>query len=209
MPPTTAKTLSTLASIALLSACSETIIDNTSTTTTPTATLTNLAPGSAAVSGGIFSATSGGTTVTLPASGFTLNGQTAWSNGTTRANSYASASVTAVGGIHNNTVFSGITGTLGTIPTTGSATYTGRYAVNTQSSSNSAPITMSVDYAGGTVSSTGSALTVNGTISGSTVSGTVGFAGKTAPLTGGFYGTNELAGAFSGNDIGGVVYGTR
>ena len=201
------KTLPPVLAMTLLGACSATIIDDTSWLTSNP--LTNVAPGTAALSSGFHSVTSGGTTITLPATGFTLNGQTAWSDGTNRAGSYVSPSATAIGGIQGTTVFSGVSGTLGVRPASGTATYAGRYSAHAQTVSNNGILSLDVDYGAGTVTATNTTVAIAGTISGGNVTGTVTFNGATAPMVGGFYGTNEIAGAFSGNDIGGIFYGTK
>ena len=110
--------------------------------------------------------------------------------------------------MQDGSVFAGISGTLGTVPTTGLAIYTGRYGVNTASISQSSPLELTADFDAGTIADNTDDITVEATISGSQIEGTVTFEGDTANLSGGFYGTNEVAGAFAGDEIGGVIYGT-
>lgn len=178
----------------------------TAVPTTPTTPA--IVVGSAVNTGGAYSVVQGTTTTTLPPVAFTLNGQRAWSTATTKANAYESANVLAIGGVQNGTEFAGVSGALGTVPATGTATYTGRYAVNTALLSQSGPLELNADFAGGTIADNTSAIDVAGTITGSQFAGTVTFGGDTADLSGGFYGTNEMAGAFVGDNIGGVIYGS-
>jgi hypothetical protein len=164
--------------------------------------------GSAANTGGAYSVVQGTTTTTLPSGGFSLNGQPAWATGTTRANAYESGNVLAIGGVQSGTSFAGISGTPGAVPATGTATYTGRYAVNSAASSQSGALALNADFDAGTIADNTTAIDVAGTITGSEFAGTVTFGGDTADLSGGFYGTNEMAGAFAGDNIGGVIYGS-
>lgn len=180
--------------------------DSTAVPTAPTTPA--IAVGSAANTGGVYSVVQGTTTTTLPSGAFTLNGQPAWATGTTRANAYESANVLAIGGVQSGTAFAGISGTPGVVPTTGTATYTGRYAVNSAASSQSGPLVLSANFGSGTIADNTAAIDVVGTITGSEFAGTVTFGGNTADLSGGFYGTNEMAGAFAGDNIGGVIYGS-
>lgn len=179
---------------------------STAVPTTPTTPA--IAVGSAAKTGGVYSVVQGTTTTTLPPVGFTANGQPAWATATTKANAYESANVLAIGGVQNGTEFAGVSGTPGAVQATGTATYTGRYAVNTASSSQSGPLELNANFGAGTIADNTSAIDVAGTITGSQFAGTVTFGGDTADLSGGFYGTNEMAGAFAGDNIGGVIYGS-
>lgn len=203
--------LPALLSLTALTACgsSETVNITSSgssiTTTTPPVTT----PGSAALVNGSFVTTQGTYVTTLPSTNVTLNGQKAWISGDTRANAYEGTNVIAVGGLKDDTPFSGITGTTSAPVISGtSALYSGRYAVNAPTGTQSGNFDMTADFSGGTVSGTTGTFSVSGTITGNDFAGTAQYGSESAELKGGFYGTKDMAGVFSGNAIGGVIYGS-
>ena len=163
---------------------------------------------------GTYVVTQGTTVTNLPATNVNINGQKAWrtgfNGGTFNGDSYAGTDVLAIGGVTaDGQPFAGISGTQTAAPT-GNATFTGRYAV-TQSngSSVSGVLTMDFDLADSTLTNDGGDLGIDATVSGGEVTGLVTYDGSSAELEGGFYGTNEVAGAFNGTGLGGIIFGTR
>lgn len=197
--------LSTIAACAGLAACSS------ATTTTPTAPTTTNIGGQAAHVGATYSATQVGVLTDIALTPTNSNGLLKWLDfgGGIRAFGYESANVLAIGGYNNNTFIKGLTGELSSPPQTGTASYTGRYAVAQSSSLTDAPISIDVDFNALTFQDTTSFIDVLGTITGQQFTGTVTYAGTTAPLEGGFFGTNEMVGAFGNSTIAGVFYGTK
>ncbi len=148
---------------------------------------------------------------------------------------YENADVIAIAVMNSITLetIAGISGTAAaSLPTTGTAIlYSGGFSVNHYFEPGvsvsfvrnlSGPLTTNVDFEAGTFSGQGTAigkldsptLSISGAISGTTLSGTATFAGAdgfsgsgTAPLSGGFYGTNILAGVYQNTDITGVIWG--
>ena len=165
---------------------------------------------------GSYTILQGDETIELPASNVFFNGQTAWqtgfNGGVDDADSFISDDVIAIGGVTgDDTVFSGITGTLGDAPT-GDATFDGRYAVNNVSGAGqTGALSLAFDLAASTLTSTsGSTFVVVGEVTSSgAISGTIAFGGETADFEGGFYGANDVAGAFNNTTIGGVFFGTN
>ncbi len=79
-------------------------------------------------------------------------------------------------------------------------------------------LTTNVDFSNGTLQGSGtgtfgSSLQINGTIIGGKFNGTVSFSalesgGQTvAPMTGGFFGWNTMAGIYKGGTVAGVFFG--
>ena len=163
---------------------------------------------------GTYTVTHGSDVVNLPASNVILNGQKGWRNGFNggdfNADSYAVTNVLALGGVTpGGDPFAGFSGTTSSAPTA-SATFTGRYSLaETDRSAHSAPLTLNFDASEGRLSNVGGNLTVAAVASGGDLAGTVNYGGDEATLSGGFYGTNKVAGAFNGDTYGGVLYGTR
>ncbi len=194
-------------------------------------------PGTAQSSGGTYSVTQSGATVSLPAPGAAIaDGMMVWSDsaGTHKGFVYDSADVVAVAVMNTTTheTTAGITGTAAaSVPTTGTAIYSGGFSADYYRAQTgkpnyvrnlSGPFTSNVDFAAGTISGQGTAvgtfdnptLAISGTISGTEFSGTATFANAnefpgngTVPLAGGFYGTNTLAGVYQGTDVTGVIWG--
>ena len=119
-----------------------------------------------------------------------------------------------------NKIYSVITGTAAaSVPTSGTANYSGRYAlIRLTAAHGGTPWgyqeaqTSNVDFGAGTIVGSGgpNGFAYNATISGTSRSGTMQFNGDgavTAPLEGGFYGTNTLVGAFTSPTIVGHFYG--
>lgn len=206
----------TLACVAVLSACGgggsnpfETVDDPVDDTPFAAGAVTQNANGS-------FTIVQDGETVVLPASSFNLNGELAWqtgfNGGVDNANSFITDDVTAIGGVTGDgVVFSGITGTLADVPT-GDATFDGRYSVNvTSGASQSGALSMTFDLAANTLNSvSGSTFEVDGDAgTDGSITGTVAFGGETADFEGGFYGDDDVVGAFNSDTIGGVFQGAK
>jgi hypothetical protein len=158
--------------------------------------------------------TDGAKTVTVPVLATKFNGQPAWiASGATRAAGYTDSAgkIVAIGGVDNGVGFRGVNGLADAAPT-GNATFTGRYSVvkSTGAGFNGGPLTLSYNLSGNSITNVGGNLTVSGTVSptDSAISGSVIYNGDSATLEGGFSGDN-VAGAFSSNDIGGVIYGSK
>ena len=119
-----------------------------------------------------------------------------------------------------NKNYSIITGTpTPNVPTSGSATYAGQSIVIRTTAAHggnpysfTAPQTSNVDFGAGTVIGSGfDGFAYTATISGTSINGTMQFTADgavTAPLEGGFYGTDKLAGVFSAPTIVGHFFGT-
>lgn len=143
---------------------------------------------------------------------------------------YKTADVLAIAGKDiagpSYTTYAGISGTPSTtVPTTASGTYTGRFNVSfyrggtlNQTYWSGGPFTTNVDFDTGTLTGSGTGgvngnLTVTGTLSGAYFNGTADFtalefAGATnVPMTGGFYGANDVVGILQDGQVAGVFYG--
>jgi len=191
-----------------------------STATTVTAPVSVPSVGSAA-----YDATTGGYSVTVNGTttdmGIRTNltlGGLIWDNADTLAFAFTNADVeAAAGGLikPTTTTFAGVTGTAGTVPTSGSATYAGRIGlvgvdpIRGNSVYTNSLLELTADFAGLTVSQNTGSVTIAGTISGSAFTGTVGWSGLSAPMAGGFYGTNTAAGAFASAELAGAFLGTK
>jgi len=195
---------------------------------------TSYVPGVAGNAGGTYSVTQNGTTTTLPAPGATLsNGMQVWDGtaGSYKGYAYDSADVVAIALMDtaSHATSTGISGTASTsVPLTSTATYTGGFSADYYSTNKvnyvrnvDGTFTSNVDFGAGTFSGNGVSigvynnptLSVSGTITGAEINGTATFAGSgytgsaTAPLTGGFYGTNTLAGVFQNATVAGLIWG--
>jgi hypothetical protein len=201
---------------AVLSACSST---TTSTPTPPATPATTDIGGQATHVGSTYSATQAGALTAIPSAAGSSNGQPFWMN--TGAGiaiyGYESSNVLALGGINSNTLIKGVTGVLSSPAQTGTATYSGRYSVVTKhlsgsgiGSASTGLMSYYVDFGAGTLAgSIGSGVVANANINGQQFTGTFTYNGTSAPLEGGFFGTNEMAGAFGNASIAGVIYGTK
>ena len=197
----------TIAACAGLAACSS--------TTTPTINI----GGQAAHVGTTYSADVSGVLTDITVSPVMPSGQPIWADTAagTRIAGYESANVLAIGGFNNGQLIQGLTGVLSSPPQTGTATYSGftRFA-DTGSAAAAAvanlAISMAVDFNAGTFSNTATGPSIVGTITGQQFTGTFqigGSSGALVPMTGGFFGTNEMAGTFGNSTIAGVIYGTK
>ena len=146
-----------------------------------------------------------------PATGPTINGVQIdrWSDvGGVTAATYSDVNVVAVGGTDLGTYFAGITGTTTpALPTTGTASYTGRYSLVVSGGSFTANLNLTADFAAGTITDTSPTIVVNGTITGGDVTGTVDYLGQSGTLKGGFYNhaAGGVVGAVLGTNIAGVI----
>ena len=201
-------TLMTLASVAVLTACGGSGTNPFDTVDDPTVDLT--VDGVTANGDGSFTIVDSGVAFELSASSTTLNGQTAWINSSERAASYIDGNVTAIGGFLDGETFSGITGTLGTVPT-GDATYNGRYDYITAAASTNGALELTFSFDDNTLlTDDDSDLVVNGVVAtDGTITGTVAVDDVTTDFSGGFFGTNAVAGAFDDDTAAGVFYGTN
>lgn len=176
---------------------------------TPVALSPPLVEGVERLDDGTYVVTQDSIGTTLPATTERLSGQIVWRNiDGVRATSFAGTDVLAFGGFINGNDISAITGTQTAAPT-GNATFTGK--VNYQTPTLQASSDLRLNYAAdtGAVTNIGGLVTVAATTTDAALSGTVTFLGATATLTGGFYGTNEIAGSFADEGLAGVIFGTQ
>jgi hypothetical protein len=166
------------------------------------------------LSNGTFEIDTGSETFILPAATTTLNGQSSWlfgNNPSIRGGTYTSSSVLAVGGVNDGRAFGAITGTQ-MAPPVMNINYAGRITLVDATGAAELPISLVFDSNAGTLDASGASLsgtsyTVAGTVSGNDIGGSVTYNGNTAPLDGGFYGTNEAVGTFASDEIGGLFFG--
>jgi len=135
------------------------------------------------------------------------------------ARGFTNADVTAIGGMTEGvarTPFAGVTGTFGSVPTSGTATYSGDITFiypspisTTATDFRTRTLSLTADFATGAVSQNFDGVVISGNITANAFTGTVAWSGKTAPLAGGFYGTNTAAGAFSSAELAGAFLGTK
>lgn len=159
---------------------------------------------------GTYTITQGDREITLLADDtVTLNGQRAWLGDDERAQAFESDNVIAIGGVDaDRTPFAAISGSVGEAPT-GDATFTGRYAVLQGEDYESAALTLNYELDTGAITNDGGDLTVDATATEVNITGTVEYAGETGNLEGNFFGDDEIAGAFTGETMGGIIYGTQ
>lgn len=189
-----------------------------SSTTTPTTPTINIG-GQAAHVGTTYSADVSGVLTDITVSPIMSSGQPIWVNvpAGTRIAGYESANVLAIGGFNNGQLIQGLTGVLSSPPQTGTATYSGftRWAdIGSAAAAGvtNLPISMAVDFNAGTFSNTAAGPNIIGTITGQQFTGTFqigGVSGALVPMTGGFFGTNEMAGTFGNSTRAGVIYATK
>lgn len=203
------KSLPLIAAFAGLAAC--TSPSTTSGPTAPTGPTTTNIGGQAAHVGSTYSATQAGALTAITAPTSSLNGQPLWFNSasSTEIAGYESANALAIGGFNSGTLIKGTTGVLSSPAQTGTATYTGRYSMTTPSSLSSGALAIDVNFNSNTFADATAGVMISGNITGQTFSGTFAKNGQIAPLAGGFFGTNEMAGAFGNDFIAGVIYGTK
>ena len=183
--------------------------------------------------GGIYSITQNGTTTRIPAAQnpTIFNGMTAWtsSGGPHKGYVYDSSDVLAISvmDMATNETIAGISGIAATsVPTSGAASYTGGFSSTYVRAdvggvwNADGSFTTNVDFGSGAIigsgtGATGSSLSVTGTVSGVQFNGTATYASTgytgvaTAPLTGGFYGTNTMAGVYQNADVAGIIWGVQ
>jgi len=191
---------------AAVGACSST------TPTTPVVPVATDIGGQATHVGSTYSAIQDGALTAIPGSPSTFNGQPLWLNTGTHTviAGYESSNVLALGGYNSGSLIKGVTGVLSSPAQTGTATYVGRYVLVSPSTEASSALNTDVDFGAGTIAaSTPSGIVVSGTITGQQYAGTVTVNGISAPLEGGFFGTNEMAGSFGNSIFAGVIYGTK
>jgi hypothetical protein len=201
-------TVTTLAAIAVLSACSG---DGTNPFDIDDDTTVDLTvEGVIANEDGSYTVVDDGVAFELAASGVTVNGQAAWINSSERASSFITDDVTAIGGFLDGAPFSGITGTLAATPT-GDATYSGRYDYITAETSTNGALDLTFDLDTLALTSEDDAdFVVDGTVgSDGSITGTIAVDDVETDFTGGFYGTDSVAGAFDDDTAAGVFYGTN
>ena len=206
---------------ATLSACSS---------ATTTAAIGSAQNAAGSYTAGDYSVTQNGTTIALGATTTASRGFGQWygfSPETHEGYVYENADVIAVAVMDEatNATVAGMTGTpVASVPTSGTASYTGNYGVTFVNSTTLTPKNMygtlisTVDFATGDVTGVGtgvrrSQLTYSASIAGTTFSGTAQFSAERyagtdpIPLIGGFYSTNELVGVLPDDGIAGVFYG--
>ncbi len=165
---------------------------------------------------GTYSVTMNGTTTDLGVpTGSLIGGLKYYDNASTYAALIQNSSALAIAGFSKTTgdPIAGISGTTGTIPTTGTAVYNGFATMLFQATpgvftSTTDVLALNVDYGAATISQAGT-LAIDGTISGTSITGTATMSGYTSPLVGGFYGSNTVAGAFAGGNLTGTFLGTK
>ena len=202
------KNLTSAAALLALGACS-------SATTTAPVSVASVGSAAKNTATGTYSVTVNGTTTDLGIRTAPITGGQIWVKPALVAYAFEDPSVLAVGGFirSSNTPFAGVTGTVTGTPAT--ATYTGRIGlvgVNPATGNlvdQNSILDLSVDTTANTVTQNFGGVTIDGTIVGSAFTGTVGEGGLTAPMAGGFYGTNTAAGAFSSAELAGAFLGTK
>ena len=210
------KTTITIGTAVLVGACS--------TTATPPPIPTPTSIGSY---GGQYAFTQNGSTIITSGSSTVIpEGLLSWNSANLRAYIQDNPDFTAaaiVDRTNSNQIYSGISGaTAVDVPTSGTATYTGRYSLLRVTAAHGGTPwgfrgtqTSTVNFGTGTITGSGGldGFAYSATIGGEYISGTVSFDGDgavTAPLEGGFYGTDTLAGVFTDDaTIAGHFYGTN
>jgi len=166
--------------------------------------------GTVAFADGVYTITQGDVEITLnEEDAVSISGQNAWLGDTDRAQAYESENVTAIGGIsEDGTPFAALSGSVGEAPT-GDATFSGRYSVLQGTNLSSSALTLNYDLESGAITNDGGDLTVDAAASELSIDGTVTFDGQTGTLEANFFGDDEIAGAFTGDEIGGIIHGTQ
>ncbi len=154
---------------------------------------------------------------------------TAWisSAGPHKGYVYDSSDVLAISVMDTATheTIAGINGNAAaSVPTSGVASYAGGYSgtfvragIGDARNANGS-FTTNVNFGshaiiGSGTGTEGSSLSITGTVSGVQFNGTATYASTdysgvaTAPLTGGFYGTNTIAGIYQNTDVAGIIWG--
>ena len=163
-----------------------------------------------------YTVTQDGVTHTLSATAtrslVTHNGVTLfqWASGGAAASGFARSpgdDAVVAGGLNNGTYFAGTSGTLSTtVPTLGSANYTGAYAFVVNGIDQHGPLALTANFDTGSIVDTSAGIEVLATITEANINGTVTIGGETGILKGGFYGVgSDLAGAARGNNMAGIL----
>lgn len=207
------KTLTGLAAVFALGACA---------TTTPILTVPSVGAVSQNATTGSYTVTVNGTPTDLgpPTSSLGTGISTiSFVGANFFARGFTNADATAIGGMTeglNKSDFAGVTGTFGTVPTSATGTYTGNItfvypnpASTTLVDYRTRNLSLTANFTANTIAQNADGVVIDGNISGSSFSGNVTWSGKTAPMAGGFYGTNTAAGAFSSAEMAGAFMGTK
>ncbi len=195
-------------------------------TTTPT--LPNVPTvGAANNAGADYTIVTDGVTHTMSGALTAVGTELKWYGGaaadTMKGSGYVTADVLALAAMSKtgaNETFAGITGTLGTVPTSGTATYNTRPIVHLLEPAGVSNyfliMPVAVDFGASTLSGSSTfSTTMQGDIVGNEFTGTFSSKGAvnstvtTVPMLGGFYGANggTIAGAFAGTGMSGVFGG--
>lgn len=190
------------AGLSLLAACGD---------GTPFANDGSVPVGNAVLASEVYTVTQGDLEVDLPAEDSVLvSGQRVWLAQGNRAQAYESDNVLAIGGVlEDGTPFAGISGTIAQRPSA-DATFDGGFAVlSGEDGYTPGDLTLNFDLETGALTNVGGLLDVDASATELGISGTVALNGQSADLRGNFFGTDEVAGAFTGDEIGGVIFGTQ
>ncbi len=217
------KKVTLICAVGTLAACSS--------ASDPAPAFTPAISGSAANPAGVYSVTQNGVTRMQTGGGGSVGSALRFwggGGGTNKAYAYESADVLVISGMEagSNATYAGLTGTAASsVPTSGVAAYVGEFtgtyyrggAINGPWNVNG-NLTTNVDFGSGLLAGNGtgdasSTLSVSGTISGTNFNGVALFDAidtsgpAVVPMTGGFYGTNTLAGIYQGTSVSGLFYG--
>ncbi len=183
--------------------------------------------------GGTYTIVTNGSTFTMTGTQTTSGSYLQWygaaASSTMKGSGYETADVLALAAMNKagpNETYAGITGTLGTVPTSGTASYAGQTVFMLLEPTNTADpvhiynlgaLNINVDFGALTlIGSAGFTTSLQGDIVGNEFTGTFSTKGAvnasvtTVPMQGGFYGTNggTIAGAFAGTGLSGVFGGS-
>lgn len=139
-----------------------------------------------------------------------FNGLRAWITTPDRAIGYETDFALAIGGIaEDGTPFAGVSGTDRAAPT-GDAVFVGNYGVVSGTDGyETGALTLTFNVLTDALTNDEGDLTVDAILTDDGFAGTVEFEGESANLRGDFYGTDEVAGAFTGDTIAGVISGVE
>ena len=185
------------------------------------ASTTSLLVGTANESSGTFTVTFDGVDYVLLSgvqSTDVTTGEEQWMGGGYNVAGYEGTDALAIGGRVNGVAVAGFSGTPdGTA--VDAATYSTTYRIGTPNNSiQTSTVSLTIDLGAGAITgNNGSSFVVNGSLSGAEIGGSVDwtyFNGvstvtESAVLKGGLFGTDEMAGAFVGDNYGGVIFGTK
>ena len=160
---------------------------------------------------GRVSGVSDGVAFTLSVNEFNANGQPSWQTESERVSSFESDDVFALGGFIDGTPISAVTGTVVDAPL-GNATFAGRYAAYnaTGFATVSGPADFVFDFEAATLVADTDDFDLETSVAGDgSLTGTATFRGETGAVSGGFFGTDTVAGAFQGEAVAGAFRGTR